>query len=90
MAFWMPKRQLGAGDSMTFYYRLYWRNDEPHPPPNLAGQSLAGGVDWDQAPLSGAITSTTARAIAASCFMGSAYDLGGTEVSIDPDESTQM
>ncbi len=36
VAFWMPKRKLGAGDSKTFYYRLYWRNAIPRSPGNLA------------------------------------------------------
>jgi len=35
VAFWQPKRKIGAGGAIRIFYRLYWRNDEPHPPANL-------------------------------------------------------
>jgi periplasmic glucans biosynthesis protein len=36
VAYWTPKRPVKGGDSLAFSYRLYWRDDEPHAPANLA------------------------------------------------------
>ncbi len=46
VAYWTPKRPVKAGDSVAFSYRLYWRNDEPHAPVNLArAVATRTGVD---------------------------------------------
>lgn len=35
VAYWVPKKPVKAGESISLDYRLYWQDDEPHPP-NLA------------------------------------------------------
>jgi glucans biosynthesis protein len=35
VAFWTPKRPVKAGDQLDMSYKLYWRNDEPHPPADI-------------------------------------------------------
>ena len=35
VAYWVPKNPSRAGQSLAFDYRIYWQDDEPHPP-NLA------------------------------------------------------
>lgn len=46
VAYWTPKKPVKAGDSLTFAYRTYWQNDEPHPPANLARVvATRSGVD---------------------------------------------
>jgi len=32
VAYWLPKGPIKAGDQLEVAYRLYWQNDEPHPP----------------------------------------------------------
>lgn len=48
VAYWVPKQPMKRGDRLALSYRLYWRNDEPHPPENLARvistRTGAGGV----------------------------------------------
>jgi periplasmic glucans biosynthesis protein len=36
VAYWKPKRDIKAGNQLDFAYRLYWQNDEPHPPDDIA------------------------------------------------------
>ena len=54
VAYWQPKRQIKGGDTLEFSYRLYWQNDEPHPPANLgrvvATRIGAGGVPGQPSP----------------------------------------
>ena len=48
VAYWVPKKPVRAGDELAYAYKLYWQNDEPHPPVDVARvvstQSGAGGV----------------------------------------------
>lgn len=48
VAYWHPRKPVKAGDQLAFSYRLYWQNDEPHPPKTLARvvttRTGAGGV----------------------------------------------
>ncbi|HUZ74227.1 MAG TPA: glucan biosynthesis protein [Stellaceae bacterium] len=36
VAYWLPKRPIKAGDRLPLAYRLYWQDEEPHPPTDLA------------------------------------------------------
>jgi glucans biosynthesis protein len=36
VAYWLPKARVRAGDELSFSYRLYFQNDEPHAPLNVA------------------------------------------------------
>jgi glucans biosynthesis protein len=36
VAYWNPKRPVKAGEQLAVSYRLYWQNDDPHPPSNIA------------------------------------------------------
>ena len=36
VAYWMPKRPIKAREQMSVAYRLYWQNDEPNPPTDVA------------------------------------------------------
>ena len=36
VAYWLPKARVRAGDALTFSYRLYFQNNEPQPPLNVA------------------------------------------------------
>lgn len=36
VAYWQPKKAVRAKDELNFSYRLYWQNDEPNPPVNIA------------------------------------------------------
>ena len=48
VAYWVPKKPVRAGDELAYAYKLYWQNDEPHPPVNIgrvvSTHSGAGGV----------------------------------------------
>jgi glucans biosynthesis protein len=35
VAYWQPQAPVKAGSSRSFDYRLYWQNDEPHPPTEI-------------------------------------------------------
>lgn len=54
VAFWKPKREVKAGDSLKFAYKLYWQNDNPHPPTDVARVVATrigrGGVPGQPAP----------------------------------------
>jgi glucans biosynthesis protein len=54
VAFWTLKRPIKAGDQVDLSYKLYWRNDEPHPPADI-GRVVAtrigqGGVPGQPKP----------------------------------------
>jgi len=49
VAYWVPKKPVKAGDSLAFAYRLYWRNDEPHPPADQ-GRAVSTRVGVDGIP----------------------------------------
>lgn len=54
VAFWKPKRAIKTGDQLDLSYKLYWRDDEPHPPTDI-GRVVAtrvgqGGVPGKPAP----------------------------------------
>jgi periplasmic glucans biosynthesis protein len=36
VAYWRPKRDIKARDQLDLAYRLYWQDDEPHPPTDTA------------------------------------------------------
>ena len=36
VAYWSPKRLVKAGEQFDLAYRLYWQNDNPHPPTDVA------------------------------------------------------
>jgi glucans biosynthesis protein len=36
VAYWLPQKPIRTGDALSFDYRLYWQNDEPNYPPELA------------------------------------------------------
>jgi glucans biosynthesis protein len=36
VAYWVPRKPVRAGDELAFNYKLYWQNDEPSPPVNVA------------------------------------------------------
>ena len=36
VAYWKPSAPVGAGDTPVFDYRLYWQDQEPHPPQGIA------------------------------------------------------
>jgi glucans biosynthesis protein len=36
VAYWTPKAPVTSGQARSLDYRLYWQDDEPHPPDNLA------------------------------------------------------
>lgn len=36
VAYWKPSAPVGAGDAPVFDYRLYWQDQEPHPPQGIA------------------------------------------------------
>ncbi len=36
VSFWKTKREVKAGDTFKFAYKLYWQNDNPHPPTDVA------------------------------------------------------
>jgi periplasmic glucans biosynthesis protein len=36
VTYWTPKRAVKAGDQLRFAYRLYWQDDEPSPPSEVA------------------------------------------------------
>ncbi|MFA5900613.1 MAG: glucan biosynthesis protein [Hyphomicrobium sp.] len=36
VAYWVPKAPVRAGDELNYAYKLYWQNDEPNPPVNIA------------------------------------------------------
>jgi periplasmic glucans biosynthesis protein len=36
VAYWLPKRPVKEGDHLSLSYRLYWQDEEPHPPRDLA------------------------------------------------------
>lgn len=36
VAYWQPSARVGAGDTTTFDYRLYWQDEEPHPPQGIS------------------------------------------------------
>jgi glucans biosynthesis protein len=36
VAYWVPKTPVKAGGELAFNYKLYWQNDEPNPPVNIA------------------------------------------------------
>jgi glucans biosynthesis protein len=36
VAYWNPKPAVKAGDQLQLEYRLYWQDESPHPPPNIA------------------------------------------------------
>lgn len=36
VAYWQPAREIGAGDRLEIAYRLFFRNDEPQPPTDIA------------------------------------------------------
>ena len=36
VAYWRPERDVAAGDTLSFDYRLYWQNDEPAYPKDIA------------------------------------------------------
>lgn len=54
VAYWVPKQPMKRGDHLAMSYRLYWRNDEPNPPDNLARviatRTGAGGVPGKPSP----------------------------------------
>jgi glucans biosynthesis protein len=54
VVYWLPKRAIKAGDALDMAYRLYWQNDEPHPPTDI-GRVIAtrigrGGVPGQPKP----------------------------------------
>jgi len=36
VAYWTPKKPVKAGDEINIAYRLYWQNNHPHPPTDIA------------------------------------------------------
>ena len=54
VAYWKPKRDVKAGDSLKFAYKLYWQNDNPHRPTDVARVVATrigrGGVPGKPAP----------------------------------------
>lgn len=36
VAYWRPRTPARKGDTLTFDYRLHWRNRQPYPPENIA------------------------------------------------------
>lgn len=54
VAYWMPKRPIKAREQMSVAYRLYWQNDEPDPPTDVARVIATrigrGGVPGHPAP----------------------------------------
>ena len=54
VAFWKPKRKVKAGDRIKTAYKLYWQNDNPHPPTDVARVVATrigrGGVPGKPAP----------------------------------------
>jgi glucans biosynthesis protein len=54
VAYWKPKRDVKAGDNLKFAYKLYWQNDNPHPPTDVARVTATrigrGGVPGKPAP----------------------------------------
>jgi len=46
VAYWTPKAPVRAGDSLSFAYRLFFRDDEPRAPRNLArAVATRSGID---------------------------------------------
>lgn len=54
VAYWTPKAPVKRGDTLALDYRLYWQDDEPNPPANLARVSATrigrGGVPGQPIP----------------------------------------
>lgn len=54
VAYWIPKRAVKAGDDIAMAYRLYWQNDNPHPPAEIGRVTATrigrGGVPGKPAP----------------------------------------
>jgi len=54
VVYWRPDKEVKAGDSLSFDYRLYWQNAEPNYPKNLAkavGTRIGrGGIPGQSAP----------------------------------------
>lgn len=54
VAYWMPKRAIKARDQVSAGYRLYWRDDEPHPPNDVSRVTATrvgrGGVPGHPSP----------------------------------------
>ena len=54
VAYWKPKGEVKAGNNLKFAYKLYWQNDNPHPPTDVARVTSTrigrGGVPGKPAP----------------------------------------
>ena len=54
VAYWMPKRAIKAGDQVRVAYRLYWQDDEPRPPSDVARVAATrigrGGIPGQPSP----------------------------------------
>ncbi len=54
VAYWVPKQAIKAGNQLSMSYRLYWQNDNPHPPTDIARVTATrigrGGVPGNPQP----------------------------------------
>jgi periplasmic glucans biosynthesis protein len=58
VAYWTPKKPVRKGEALSLKYRLYWSDEEPHPPSlarviatrigrgGVPGQPVPGGEKW--------------------------------------------